>query len=160
SGFTSKVAGTERGVTEPEPTFSTCFGAPFMPRRPETYGALLREKIARHGTTCWLVNTGWTGGAFGTGSRMPIKATRALLSAALDGSLVHSQFRKDANFGFEVPVSVTAGAVPDILLDPRRTWDDGAAYDAQAKKLIEMFARNFEQYEAHIDSAVKAVAIC
>lgn len=159
SGFTSKVAGTERGVTEPEPTFSTCFGAPFMPRRPETYGALLRERIARHGATCWLVNTGWTGGAFGTGSRMPIKATRALLSAVLDGSLEHSQFRKDVNFGFEVPVSVMASAVPDILLDPRRTWDDGAAYDAQAKKLIEMFARNFEQYEAHIDSAVKAVAI-
>jgi phosphoenolpyruvate carboxykinase (ATP) len=87
SGFTSKVAGTERGVTEPQPTFSTCFGAPFMPRRPEVYGNLLREKIAKHGATCWLVNTGWTGGAYGTGSRMPIKATRALLTAALDGSL-------------------------------------------------------------------------
>jgi phosphoenolpyruvate carboxykinase (ATP) len=82
SGFTSKVAGTERGVTEPEPTFSTCFGAPFMPRRPEVYGNLLRDKIAKHGATCWLVNTGWTGGAYGTGSRMPIKATRALLTAA------------------------------------------------------------------------------
>ena len=87
SGFTSKVAGTERGVTEPEPTFSTCFGAPFMPRRPEVYGNLLRDKIAQHGATCWLVNTGWTGGAYGTGSRMPIKATRALLTSALDGSL-------------------------------------------------------------------------
>ena len=87
SGFTSKVAGTERGVTEPEPTFSTCFGAPFMPRRPEVYGNLLKEKIAQHGATCWLVNTGWTGGAYGTGSRMPIRATRALLTAALDGSL-------------------------------------------------------------------------
>ena len=159
SGFTSKVAGTERGVTEPEPTFSTCFGAPFMPRRPETYGALLREKIAKHGTTCWLVNTGWTGGAFGTGSRMPIKATRALLTAALDGSLENAKFRKDPNFGFEVPEHVKASAVPDILLDPRRTWDDGAAYDAQAKKLVEMFAKNFEQYEAHIDDDVKAVAI-
>ena len=106
SGFTSKVAGTERGVTEPEPTFSTCFGAPFMPRRPEIYGRLLREKMARHGATCWLVNTGWTGGAFGTGTRMPIKATRALLVAALDGTLIEGQFRKDPNFGFEVPVAV------------------------------------------------------
>ena len=159
SGFTSKVAGTERGVTEPEPVFSTCFGAPFMPRRPETYGALLREKIAKHGTTCWLVNTGWTGGAFGTGSRMPIKATRALLTAALDGSLENATFRKDPNFGFEVPTHVKATAVPDILLDPRRTWDDGEAYDAQAKKLVEMFAKNFEQYKAHIDDDVKAVAI-
>ena len=159
SGFTSKMAGTERGVTEPEPVFSTCFGAPFMPRRPETYGALLREKIAKHGTTCWLVNTGWTGGAFGTGSRMPIKATRALLTAALDGSLENATFRKDPNFGFEVPTHVKATAVPDILLDPRRTWDDGDAYDAQAKKLIEMFAKNFEQYKAHIDDDVKAVAI-
>ncbi len=159
SGFTSKVAGTERGVTEPEPTFSTCFGAPFMPRRPEVYGALLRDKIAKHGTTCWLVNTGWTGGAFGTGSRMPIKATRALLTAALDGSLENAPFRKDPNFGFEVPVHVRASAVPDILLDPRRTWHDGEAYDAQAKKLVEMFADNFAQYEAHIDEDVKAVAI-
>ena len=157
SGFTAKVAGTERGVTEPQPTFSTCFGAPFMPRRPEVYGALLREKIARHGATCWLVNTGWTGGAFGTGSRMPIKATRALLTAALDGSLATTQFRKDRNFGFEVPISV--GGVADILLDPRRTWDDGAAYDAQARKLVAMFSENFVQYEAHIHDDVRAVAV-
>ncbi len=157
SGFTSKVAGTERGVTEPQPTFSTCFGAPFMPRRPEVYGNLLREKIAKHGATCWLVNTGWTGGAFGTGSRMPIKATRALLSAALDGSLADVAFRKDPNFGFEVPVAVPG--VASILLDPRRTWDDGAAYDAQARKLVAMFAENFEQYLGHIDDDVKAVAI-
>ena len=157
SGFTSKVAGTERGVTEPEPTFSTCFGAPFMPRRPEVYGNLLREKIAKHGATCWLVNTGWTGGAYGTGSRMPIKATRALLSAALDGSLAEAEFRKDPNFGFEVPVAVPG--VASILLEPRRTWDDAAAYDAQAEKLVGMFAKNFEQYTAHIDEDVLAVAI-
>ena len=157
SGFTAKVAGTERGVTEPQPTFSTCFGAPFMPRRPEVYGALLREKVARHGATCWLVNTGWTGGAFGTGSRMPIKATRALLTAALDGSLSTGQFRKDPNFGFEVPVSV--GGVADILLDPRRTWDDARAYDAQAEKLVSMFAENFQQYAEHIHDDVRAVAI-
>jgi phosphoenolpyruvate carboxykinase (ATP) len=157
SGFTSKVAGTERGVTEPEPTFSTCFGAPFMPRRPEVYGNLLREKIAQHGATCWLVNTGWTGGAYGTGSRMPIKATRALLTAALDGTLGKAKFRKDPNFGFEVPVSVPG--VPDILLDPRRTWDDADAYDAQADKLVEMFSTNFEKYLPYIDDDVKAAKI-
>ncbi len=159
SGFTSKVAGTERGVTEPQPTFSTCFGAPFMPRRPEEYGALLREKIASHGATCWLVNTGWTGGAYGTGSRMPIKATRALLTAALDGSLAEAPMRKDKNFGFEVPTHVKASAVPDILLDPRRTWDNPEAYDRQAAKLVSMFAENFAQYEEHIDDDVKAIAI-
>ena len=157
SGFTAKVAGTERGVTEPQPTFSTCFGAPFMPRRPEVYGNLLREKIARHGATCWLVNTGWTGGAYGTGSRMPIKATRALLTAALDGSLGDVEFRKDENFGFEVPVEVPG--VAEVLLDPRRTWDDAAAYDAQAAKLVAMFADNFEQYLPFIDDDVKAAAI-
>ena len=157
SGFTSKVAGTERGVTEPEPTFSTCFGAPFMPRRPEAYGNLLREKIAKHGATCWLVNTGWTGGAYGTGSRMPIKATRALLTAALDGSLAEAKFRKDENFGFDVPVEVPG--VDTTLLDPRSTWNDLAAYDAQAAKLVQMFADNFEQYVPYIDEDVKAAAI-
>ncbi len=157
SGFTSKVAGTERGVTEPEPTFSTCFGAPFMPRRPEIYGNLLREKIAEHGATCWLVNTGWTGGAYGTGNRMPIKATRALLTAALDGSLANSEFRKDKNFGFDVPVSVPG--VPEVLLDPRRTWDNPESYDRQAAKLVQMFADNFEQYTPFIDDDVKAIAI-
>ena len=157
SGFTSKVAGTERGVTEPEPTFSTCFGAPFMPRRPEVYGNLLRDKIARTGATCWLVNTGWTGGAYGTGSRMPIKATRALLTAALDGSLAEVEFRKDPYFGFDVPVSVEG--VAEVLLDPRRTWDDQEAYDAQAARLVQMFADNFEQYVPHIDEDVKAIAI-
>ncbi|HAW46000.1 MAG TPA: phosphoenolpyruvate carboxykinase (ATP) [Roseovarius sp.] len=157
SGFTAKVAGTERGVTEPQPTFSTCFGAPFMPRRPEVYGNLLREKIGKHGATCWLVNTGWTGGAYGTGSRMPIKATRALLTAALDGSLGEVEFRKDDNFGFEVPVEVPG--VAEVLLDPRRTWDDADAYDRQAAKLVQMFADNFAQYVPFIDDDVKAAAI-
>ncbi len=157
SGFTSKVAGTERGVTEPEPTFSTCFGAPFMPRRPEAYGNLLRQKIATHGATCWLVNTGWTGGAYGTGERMPIRATRALLTAALDGSLNEATFRKDPNFGFDVPVTVPG--VDATLLDPRATWTDKGAYDAQAAKLVEMFASNFEQYLPYIDEDVKAAAI-
>jgi len=157
SGFTSKTPGTEVGVVEPTPTFSTCFGAPFMPRRPEVYGKLLQAKIAEHGSSCWLVNTGWTGGAFGTGKRMPIKATRALLTAALDGSLHNVEFRKDPNFGFEVPVAVPG--VDDTLLNPRETWADKAAYDAQAAKLVSMFCDNFAQYVPFIDEDVKAAAI-
>ena len=157
SGFTSKVAGTERGVTEPEPTFSTCFGAPFMPRRPEVYGNLLRDKIAQHGATCWLVNTGWTGGAYGSGHRMPIKATRGLLTAALDGTLANAEFRKDPNFGFDVPVDVPG--VPQLLLDPRRTWGNAEGYDQAAAKLVQMFADNFAQYVPYIDDDVKACAI-
>ena len=157
SGFTSKTPGTEVGVVEPTPTFSTCFGAPFMPRRPEVYGKLLQEKINETGATCWLVNTGWTGGAFGTGRRMPIRATRALLTAALDGSLNKVAFRRDPHFGFEVPVSVPG--VDDQLLDPRQTWADRAAYDAQAAKLVEMFSNNFAQYVPYIDADVKAAAI-
>ena len=157
SGFTAKAAGTERGILEPQPTFSTCFGAPFMARRPEVYGKLLQAKIAQHGAHCWLVNTGWTGGAYGTGSRMPIKATRALLTAAMSGALAGVEFRKDPNFGFDVPVSVPG--VPDVLLDPRQTWDDGAAYDAQARKLVGMFAENFAQYVPHIDDEVKRAAL-
>ena len=157
SGFTAKVAGTEKGVTEPEPTFSTCFGAPFMPRRPETYGALLRERIAKDGATCWLVNTGWTGGAYGVGRRMPIKATRALLTAALDGSLASAEFRADPNFGFDVPTHVPG--VDDALLDPRRTWADPDAYDAQALRLVKMFVDNFAQYEPHVGADVKAAAL-
>jgi phosphoenolpyruvate carboxykinase (ATP) len=128
-----------------------------MPRRPEVYGNLLRDKIAQHGATCWLVNTGWTGGAYGTGSRMPIRATRGLLTAALDGSLAEAEFRRDPYFGFDVPV--TAPGVAEVLLDPRRTWDDKAAYDAQAEMLVQMFASNFEQYLPYIDEDVKAVAI-
>jgi phosphoenolpyruvate carboxykinase (ATP) len=157
SGFTSKVAGTERGVTEPQPTFSTCFGAPFMPRRPEVYGKLLEEKIAKYGASCWLVNTGWTGGAYGTGKRMPIKATRALLAAALDGSLGQGKFRRDENFGFDVPLEVPG--VARGLLDPRTTWVDAHAYDRQARKLVDMFSANFAQYLPYIDEDVKAVAI-
>jgi phosphoenolpyruvate carboxykinase (ATP) len=157
SGFTSKTPGTERGVVEPEPTFSTCFGAPFMPRRPEVYGKLLQEKIRQHGSDCWLVNTGWTGGAYGTGKRMPIRATRALLTAALNGSLNKAQFRKDPNFGFDVPVACEG--VDTRLLDPRATWADPAAYDAQARKLVGMFSANFAKYVPYIDADVKAAAI-
>lgn len=157
SGFTSKTPGTERGVVEPEPTFSTCFGAPFMPRRPEVYGKLLQEKIRQFGSECWLVNTGWTGGAFGTGKRMPIRATRALLTAAMNGTLSKGAFRKDVNFGFEVPVACEG--VDPVLLDPRKTWADPASYDAQAQKLVGMFSANFAKYVPYIDADVKAAAI-
>ncbi|THV22126.1 phosphoenolpyruvate carboxykinase [Peteryoungia ipomoeae] len=152
SGYTAKVAGTEKGVTEPEATFSTCFGAPFMPRHPAEYGNLLRDLIARHNVDCWLVNTGWTGGAYGTGRRMPIKATRALLAAALHGDLKASQMRVDPNFGFEVPVAVEE--VDATILDPRSTWADATAYDAQAKKLVGMFNDNFAKFEDHVDGKV------
>ena len=145
-----------RDSTEPEATFSTCFGAPFMPRHPSEYGNLLRDLIARHGVDCWLVNTGWTGGAFGTGKRMPIKATRALLAAALDGSLNGAEFRTDANFGFAVPVSVPG--VDAAILDPRSTWADKAAYDAQARRLVGMFIDNFGKFETHVDASVKGAA--
>ncbi|MCV6546305.1 MAG: phosphoenolpyruvate carboxykinase [Cohaesibacter sp.] len=156
SGYTAKVAGTEKGVTEPEATFSTCFGAPFMPRHPSEYGNLLRELMKEHEVNCWLVNTGWTGGAYGTGHRMPIKATRALLSAALDGSLKGMEFRKDEIFGVDVPVSVPG--VDDALLAPRETWADKAAYDIQAAKLAGMFVENFKIFQAHVDDSVKAAA--
>jgi phosphoenolpyruvate carboxykinase (ATP) len=157
SGYTAKVAGTEKGVTEPEATFSTCFGAPFMPRHPSEYGNLLRDLIAEHGASCWLVNTGWTGGAYGTGNRMPIKETRALLSAALDGSLNNAEFRTDANFGFDVPVAVPG--VDSSILNPRDTWADGAAYDVQAARLVAMFVDNFEKFLDHVDDNVRAAAL-
>jgi phosphoenolpyruvate carboxykinase (ATP) len=149
SGFTAKVAGTEKGLgKEPQPTFSTCFGAPFMPRHPSEYGNLLRDLIADHKADCWLVNTGWTGGAFGTGSRMPIKATRALLAAALDGSLANVEMRIDPHFRFRVPVAVPG--VDSKIMNPRDTWADKQAYDAQAKKLVSMFRDNFRKFEAHV----------
>jgi phosphoenolpyruvate carboxykinase (ATP) len=127
-----------------------------MPRHPTEYGNLLRDLIARHNVGCWLVNTGWTGGAFGTGSRMPIKATRALLSAALDGSLNDRPFRIDPNFGFEVPVSVPG--VDGGILDPRATWSDGEAYDRQAARLVGMFIANFARFEDHVDASVRNAA--
>ena len=156
SGYTAKVAGTEIGVTEPEATFSTCFGAPFMPRHPSVYGNLLKERIAKGGVSCWLVNTGWTGGKYGTGKRMPIKATRALLNAALDGSLNNVEFRKDPNFGFDVPVAVPG--VDTSILDPRSTWADKEEYDQTAQKLVQLFVDNFEQFADHVDESVRQAA--
>ncbi|MDB5690640.1 MAG: phosphoenolpyruvate carboxykinase [Sphingomonas bacterium] len=152
SGYTARVAGTEIGVTEPSATFSTCFGAPFMPRNPSVYGNLLKSRIAKGGVDCWLVNTGWTGGQYGTGKRMPIKATRALLNAALDGSLNEAEFRTDPNFGFQVPVAV-AGVDP-VILNPRETWADKDAYDATATKLVSQFIENFAQFENDVDPSV------
>jgi phosphoenolpyruvate carboxykinase (ATP) len=156
SGYTAKVAGTEKGVTEPQATFSTCFGAPFMPRHPCEYGDLLRRLVGEHGADCWLVNTGWTGGAYGTGRRMPIRATRALLAAALGGSLRKAEFRTDPNFGFAVPLA--APGVEEAILDPRATWADKAAYDRQARRLVGMFIDNFAKFEDRVDAAVAGAA--
>src|SRR5438552_22847 len=156
SCYTAKVAGTEIGVTEPEATFSTCFGAPFMPRHPSVYGNLLKERIARGGVDCWLVNTGWTGGKYGTGKRMPSKETRALLNAALDGSLKNVEFRKDPNFGFDVPVEVPG--VDGNLLDPRNTWADKDEYDRTAAKLVDLFVENFAQFADQVDEGVRQSA--
>ena len=157
SGYTAKVAGTEKGLgKEPQATFSTCFGAPFMPRHPSEYGALLGRLIDQHGVDCWLVNTGWTGGPFGEGDRMPIKETRALLSAALDGSLKNAPMVEDPRFGFLAPQKVAG--VDDRILNPRDTWSDAARYDAQADKLASMFIENFKIYEAHVDEAVRNAA--
>jgi phosphoenolpyruvate carboxykinase (ATP) len=156
SGYTAKVAGTEKGVKDPEATFSTCFGAPFMPRHPSEYGNLLRELIAAHGVDCWLVNTGWTGGKFGVGRRMPIKVTRTLLTAALDGSLKNASFRTDPYFGFAVPTSVP-GVEPHLLY-PFKTWRDKAEFDAMARKLVAMFQENFVKFEPHVDVDIRKAA--
>ena len=153
SGYTAKVAGTEIGVTEPQATFSTCFGAAFMPRPPSVYGNLLKKRIAEGGAECWLVNTGWTGGKYGVGKRMPIKETRALLNAALDGSLNNVEFRKDPNFGFEVPVAVPG--VDNAILDPRGTWADPADYDRTAARLVDLFVENFAQFADQVDEGVR-----
>ena len=153
SGFTSKLAGTEIGVTEPQPTFSPCFGAPFLPQPPSVYARLLGEKLAHHPETkVWLVNTGWTGGQFGEGHRMPIHATRTLLDAALSGELEGVEYRTDGLFGFEVPVEVPG--VESALLDPRSTWRDPAAYDRKARELARMFRANFERFTGDVGRAI------
>jgi phosphoenolpyruvate carboxykinase (ATP) len=154
SGYTAKVAGTEIGVTEPQATFSACFGAPFLPQPPAVYARLLGEKLDRHASTVWLVNTGWTGGPFGEGRRMPIAATRALLSGALSGALDRVEYREDPVFGFAVPLEVPG--VDARLLDPRSTWSDAAAYDGRARKLARMFRENFERFAASAGEAVVA----
>ena len=157
SGYTAKVAGTERGLgNEPQPEFSACFGAPFLPRDPTVYGKMLRELIAKHNVDCWLVNTGWTGGKFGTGSRMPIKVTRALLTAALDGSLRDAKFRTDPYFGFAVPTALPG--VPADILDPVSTWADKGEFAKTAQALVGMFQTNFARFEKLVDADVLAAA--
>jgi len=154
SGYTAKVAGTERGVTEPKETFSTCFGAPFLPRPPARYAEMLGRKIAQHNVNVWLVNTGWTGGRYGVGQRMNLAHTRAIVRAALSGALARANFTPDPVFGVLVPDQVQG--VPAEVLTPRSTWSDGAAYDAQAKKLAELFRANFEKHAAGVPAAVQA----
>jgi phosphoenolpyruvate carboxykinase (ATP) len=158
SGYTARVAGTEKGMgAEPDATFSTCFGAPFLPRRPQVYGRLLAELIARHDADCWLVNTGWSGGQYGVGSRMSIRHTRALLRAALDGSLARTRFRKDPFFGLSIPEHVPG--VPTDVLDPREAWSDKAAYDRMAKELVGRFEKNFDGFADGVGEEVRAAAI-
>ncbi|MBM3769787.1 MAG: phosphoenolpyruvate carboxykinase (ATP) [Acidimicrobiia bacterium] len=154
SGYTAKVAGTEKGVTEPKATFSTCFGAPFLPLAAGRYATLLGQKIARHRARVWLINTGWTGGGYGTGSRMKIAFTRAMIRAALSGALDTVQYERDPRFNLDIPV-----ACPDVpveVLQPRRTWKHGADYDAQAAKLASMFVENFAKFDADVSADVRA----
>jgi phosphoenolpyruvate carboxykinase (ATP) len=157
SGYTAKVAGTERGLKSPQATFSTCFGAPFMVRHPSVYAKLLGEKVAAHHVNVWLVNTGWTGGPYGVGHRMGIDHTRAMVRAALTGKLSGVEMRVDPFFGLRVPVSCPD--VPSGVLEPRSTWDNGKAYDEAARKLAGMFAENFEQYAAFVSPEVRAAGM-
>jgi phosphoenolpyruvate carboxykinase (ATP) len=145
SGYTAKVAGTERGVTEPEATFSACFGAPFLAHHPSRYAELLGENIAKYDVSCWLVNTGWTAGPYGIGHRMKIAYTRAMVDVALNGELDDVEYVPDPVFGVQVPLKCPG--VPDEVLRPRNTWEDQAAYDQQAAKLANMFVENFKQFE-------------
>ena len=157
SGYTAKVAGTEKGVKEPQAAFSACFGAPFMPRHPTVYAKLLGEKMERTGARCWLVNTGWSGGGYGVGQRMQIKYTRALLNAALDGKLDSVDFRADPNFGVLVPTACPG--VSDEVLQPKSTWQDQTAYDTVAQDVAKRFEINFNQFSGHVDDQVAACAI-
>ena len=145
SGYTAKVAGTEAGVTEPKPTFSACFGAPFLPLHPGSYASMLGEKMEQHDVNVWLVNTGWTGGPYGEGKRMKLPYTRAMITAALDGSLEKVTYKTDPIFGMAVPQQCPG--VPSELLNPRDTWHDKNAYDEKAKFLAGLFIRNFEKYK-------------
>jgi phosphoenolpyruvate carboxykinase (ATP) len=154
SGYTAKVAGTEKGVTEPQATFSTCFGAPFMVHHPTVYARMLGEKIEKYNVKCWLINTGWSGGPYGVGSRMSIKYTRAMVRAVLNGELNKVEFVTDPIFGLAIPAACPE--VPAEVLNPRNTWQDGAAYDAKARHLARLFADNFTQYADQASEAVRA----
>jgi phosphoenolpyruvate carboxykinase (ATP) len=154
SGYTAKVAGTERGVKEPKATFSACFGAPFMPLHPAVYADLLGQKIAGHDVSVWLVNTGWTGGPYGVGERFKIAYSRAVIAAAISGELEDVAFTPDPVFGFEVPQHCPG--IPAEVLDPRSTWADPREYDVKAAELARLFAANFEQYAATAGPEVAA----
>ncbi|MEA2446509.1 MAG: phosphoenolpyruvate carboxykinase [Actinomycetota bacterium] len=153
SGFTAKLAGTEAGVgSEPQATFSTCFGAPFLPLKPNTYAELLGERISKHRSNVFLVNTGWTGGPFGIGRRMDIDHTRRMVDAATSGELNDVATKTHDIFNLEVPLECPG--VPAEVLDPRSTWDDPDAYDAKARELAEMFVKNFEQFSDDVSPQV------
>jgi phosphoenolpyruvate carboxykinase (ATP) len=154
SGYTAKVAGTEAGVTEPKATFSPCFGGPFLPLHPMRYASLLGERLSRHGVRCWLVNTGWTGGPYGVGSRMKIGISRAVVTAILSGALEKVPTVADPVFGLEVPTSCPG--VPDEVLQPRATWADPDAYDDRARKVAELFRKNFALYAEACSPEVRA----
>jgi len=156
SGYTAKVAGTERGVTEPQATFSACFGAPFMPLHPTVYAELLAEKIRKHEANVWLVNTGWTGGEYGVGHRMKLPHTRRMLKEAIEGNLDNVEYKKDPIFGLSIPQQVDG--VPDSVLTPRDTWENTGSYDAKAKKLAKMFIDNFEQFADEASDELMAAA--
>lgn len=153
SGYTAKVAGTEKGVTEPVATFSTCFGAPFMPLNPSVYAELLGQKIKKHNSNCWLINTGWNGGPYGVGKRMKIQYTRAMLNAALNGTLQNVEKEEDPFFGLYFPKKIPG--VPSKVLNPRNTWQNKSDYDTAAKKLVNMFHENFKEFEADVDEPIK-----
>jgi phosphoenolpyruvate carboxykinase (ATP) len=158
SGYTAQVAGTEVGLgNAPSATFSTCFGAPFMPRHPSVYAKMLGERIARHGAQCWLVNTGWSGGAYGVGQRMAIQHTRALVRAALAGTLKDAPVEQERYFGLYVPQS--CGDVPRDVLNARNTWSDKLAYDETARDVAKRFEGNFKQFEPYVSNDVKQAAI-
>lgn len=156
SGYTAKVAGTEAGVTEPQPNFSACFGAPFMPLHPTKYAEMLSKKMKESGVNVWLINTGWTGGPYGTGSRMKLKYTRAMITAALNGELDNVAFVNHEIFGLAVPQSCPN--VPEEVLNPRNTWADKAAYDAKAKELAQSFRNNFAKFEEFANDEIMAGA--
>ncbi|HAH35247.1 MAG TPA: phosphoenolpyruvate carboxykinase (ATP), partial [Algoriphagus sp.] len=156
SGYTAKVAGTEMGVTEPKLTFSACFGAAFLPLHPTAYASLFGEKMEKYETNVWLINTGWTGGPYGVGSRMKLAYTRAMITAALEGSLESVDFKPHAVFGFEVPQSCPN--VPSEVLNPRSTWNNPADYDKQASDLAKSFVQNFKQFESYASEDILAGA--
>jgi len=152
SGYTAKVAGTERGLKEPQATFSTCFGGPFMPRHPSVYASMLKDLIARNNVNCWLVNTGWSGGDYHSGARIDLRYTRAMIRSILGGTLANTETRTETSFGLHLPVA--CADVPTEILDPRTAWADTSAYDAAAQKVAALFEANFAQFAPFVNPNV------